>query len=194
MNMLLFLLLILMTYIVGGLPTGYIVAQLRGITDIRDHGSGNIGATNVARMLGMVYFFVVFFIDAAKAALMVSISYACGVIDLYMIGIVCALLLGNCFSPFLGFRGGKGVATSVGILICLLPYWIMSIFISLWLFLFFITATVGVSCVLTAMIMPLIVWYLVPENWPLLCALICITWTIVIRHTSNIRRYFNQPI
>jgi len=194
MDMLVFLLLILMAYIVGGLPTGYMVAQLRGISDIRDHGSGNMGATNVGRMLGMVYFFIVFLIDAGKAALMVGISYACGVKDLYMIGIVCALLLGNCFTPFLSFRGGKGVATSVGILICLLPWWIMSILVSFWLFLFFITATVGISCVLTAMMMPLLVWYLLPESWTLLCALTCIACIVVIRHIPNIRRYFNQTV
>src|SRR5436190_22909736 len=64
-------------YLIGAIPTGYIIAQLKGIADIRKYGSGNIGATNVSRALGVSYFFIVFFLDAGKSFLFIYLISSC---------------------------------------------------------------------------------------------------------------------
>ena len=98
-------------YLVGALPSGYLIARFAGIDDITQHGSGTIGATNVGRQLGVSYFFLIFFIDAGKAAAMMYL------IPVYAqpLGII-MLIIGNSYSPFIRFGGGKGVATLIGIL------------------------------------------------------------------------------
>src|SRR5690348_15473304 len=101
-------------YLVGAIPTGYLIAKLKGITDIRQHGSGNIGATNVSRILGKHYFFLIFFLDAGKAYLFIhalkahfSFNYLCIFASI--------VLVGNGYSIFLRGSGGKGVATLFGL-------------------------------------------------------------------------------
>src|ERR1700730_10712106 len=104
----------IIAYLVGAIPTGYIIAKLKGISDIRQHGSGNIGATNISRVLGKHYFFLIFFLDAGKAYLFLQLikpyfdfSYLC-----FFAGI---LLFGNGYSIFLRGTGGKGGATLCGL-------------------------------------------------------------------------------
>ncbi len=114
-------------YFVGALPSGYLIANCAGISDITQHGSGTIGATNVGRQLGVSYFFLIFFIDAGKAA---AIMY---VLPVYArpLGII-MLMLGNSCSPFIRFGGGKGVATLIGIMtIAYVGY--AFVFVMMWL-------------------------------------------------------------
>jgi acyl phosphate:glycerol-3-phosphate acyltransferase len=104
----------------GSIPFGVIVARLAGV-DIQAHGSGNIGATNVARVLGVVPGLIVLVLDAAKGALPTLVALRCaGELDT-AIATGAAAILGHCFSPFLGFRGGKGVATALGVFLVLTP-------------------------------------------------------------------------
>lgn len=112
--------LVLFGYFSGAIPFGVIVAHLKGV-DLRDHGSGNIGATNVTRVLGPTLGALVLVLDAAKGA--VPVGFA-----IQQVGdpaVVCmvgaAAILGHCFSPFLGFTGGKGVATATGVFLVLVP-------------------------------------------------------------------------
>ena len=99
----------LLAYLIGAIPTGYLIARLKGVRDIRQHGSGNIGATNVSRLLGIHYFFIIFFLDAGKAFLFMNTIKPYFPID-YLYFFAGILLLGNTCSLFLRFRGGKGVA------------------------------------------------------------------------------------
>jgi glycerol-3-phosphate acyltransferase PlsY len=112
--------LVLLGYFAGAIPFGVILARYKGV-DIREHGSGNIGATNVTRVLGPKLGAVVLVLDAAKGA--VPVWFAIG--QSGDPGIVClvggAAILGHCFSPFLGFTGGKGVATATGVFLMLSP-------------------------------------------------------------------------
>ncbi|MBL9015060.1 MAG: glycerol-3-phosphate 1-O-acyltransferase PlsY [Myxococcales bacterium] len=112
--------LVLLGYFAGAIPFGVILANLRGV-DIREHGSGNIGATNVTRVLGARLGAVVLVLDAAKGALPVWFAIQ----QTGAPGTVClvgwAAILGHCFSPFLGFSGGKGVATATGVFLMLSP-------------------------------------------------------------------------
>lgn len=178
-------------YIVGSIPTGYLIAQWAGVTDIRKHGSGNIGATNVARMLGVHFFFIVFFIDAIKAygylRYMQSITPDVCMHDL----IAAALLLGNIFSLFLGFRGGKGVATSVGIGAALMLPLVGYLF-GIWLTVLLITKTVGIASVISGIVLPLLAsyYYGLKHAYALLSLAIAIT--LLITHRDNLARFLKR--
>jgi glycerol-3-phosphate acyltransferase PlsY len=104
----------------GAIPFGVILARTLAGVDIQAHGSGNIGATNVARVLGVVPGVIVLVLDAAKGALPTWL--ALGASDPRIaLATGAAAILGHCFSPWLGFRGGKGVATAFGVFLVLTP-------------------------------------------------------------------------
>lgn len=112
--------LVLAGYFAGSIPFGVILARMKGV-DIREHGSGNIGATNVTRILGPKLGAIVLVLDAAKGALPVwfAIRQVGDPAAVCVVG--AAAILGHCFSPFLGFTGGKGVATATGVFLVLVP-------------------------------------------------------------------------
>lgn len=107
-------------YLSGSVPFGLLIARARGV-DIRDHGSGNIGATNVARNLGKQLGAIVLLLDALKGALPVAGAQLWGLApeEVALAGV--AAIVGHCFPVWLGFRGGKGVATTLGALIVVDP-------------------------------------------------------------------------
>jgi glycerol-3-phosphate acyltransferase PlsY len=105
----------------GAIPFGVLVARRIGGLDIKAHGSGNIGATNVARVLGVVPGLIVLVLDAAKGGLPVAAALRCSGELRVAIATGAAAILGHCFSPVLGFRGGKGVATAFGVFLVLTP-------------------------------------------------------------------------
>ncbi len=129
------LLVLLLAYLFGSVPAGVLVARTYGV-DIRKVGSGNIGATNVLRALGVGPALVVAFFDVFKGGIAVLIARASGLEDWLLGGVALAAILGHNYSLFLGFKGGKGVATSFGTLLFLDPV------LSLW------TLPVGVSVML----------------------------------------------
>lgn len=108
---------ILLCYLIGAIPTSYLFVRIAQKKDIRQHGSGNSGATNAARMMGAWAFFTILCIDALKAYGALYLAYVYGGFSLEGL-LVCAgaLLIGNSFSPFLKFSGGKGVATGLGVI------------------------------------------------------------------------------
>lgn len=112
--------LLLFGYWAGAVPFGVLIAKWLGV-DIRDHGSGNIGATNVTRVLGPVPGAIVLVLDALKGAVPIwlAIRYTGDPWTVMATGL--AAVLGHCFSPFLEFRGGKGVATAMGVYLVLDP-------------------------------------------------------------------------
>jgi acyl phosphate:glycerol-3-phosphate acyltransferase len=113
-------LLILAGFFAGSVPFGVIVAKQRGV-DIRAQGSGNIGATNVARVLGVADGLLVLLLDAGKGALITLVATRLDG-DLWVIAATgFAAVLGHCFSPFLGGKGGKGVATALGVFVVASP-------------------------------------------------------------------------
>lgn len=178
-------------YLVGSIPTGYVIAQWAGVADIRKHGSGNIGATNVARALGVHFFFIVFFIDALKAycylRYMQSITHDLSMHYLFAV----ALLLGNIFSCFLGFRGGKGVATSVGIGAALMPTLCWYAF-GIWISVLAITKTVGIASVIGAVALPLLAWYHYGAVHAYALLSITIAVMLLITHRENLARFLKS--
>lgn len=128
-------LVLLLAYLFGSIPAGVLVARTYGV-DIRKVGSGNIGATNVLRALGWGPALVVAFFDVFKGGIAVLIARALGLEGWLLGGVAVAAVLGHNYSLFLGFRGGKGVATSFGTLLFLDPV------LALWTF------PIGVSVML----------------------------------------------
>lgn len=113
-------LLVTAGFFAGSIPFGVLIARRLGI-DIRTRGSGNIGATNVARVLGIVPGVFVLVLDALKGTLPVIVARGAGASAWEAAAVGFAAILGHCFSPFLGGRGGKGVATALGVFFVLSP-------------------------------------------------------------------------
>ena len=126
-------------YVVGAFPTGYLIARVAGIPDITVCGSGTMGATNVARTIGVPFFFLVLCIDAGKAAFAMS----CVPDELIAIAPL-LLMIGNVVSIFMQFGGGKGVATLVGILFVLSKP-LLFFFVFIWLAVLCLYRSVGVA-------------------------------------------------
>ncbi len=112
--------LVTLGFVAGSIPFGFLVARRMGI-DIRAHGSGNIGATNVTRVIGLVPGGMVLVLDATKGALPVAVALHWQAAPAIVSLTGFAAIAGHCFSPFLGWKGGKGVATAFGVFLVLVP-------------------------------------------------------------------------
>jgi len=180
--------IVVAAYFVGAIPTGFIISKLHGIRDITKHGSGNIGATNVGRKLGTYGFLIVFLIDSLKAFSYLKILHIFNVSETIQILSAIALLIGNGYSVFLQFKGGKGVATCVGILLALAPYFFLMIFL-LWLLVFLCIKTVGVASVITFVSLPIVSLLIFWGNWQFIGLMLFISLWGIYRHGNNIRRF-----
>lgn len=178
-------LMVLFAYLLGSVPTGYLLGLLSGL-DIRREGSGNVGATNVARVVGKKQGLLTLLGDAAKGYVPTFLSLQLG-FSLTVTGAVAlAAFLGHLYSPFLRFQGGKGVATALGVFLSLAPagtFVLLVIFFSIAL----ASRLISLASVITAGLAPLVFWlfsYSILLVWlSLLVALL-----IAFRHQENIRR------
>ena len=172
-------------YLLGAIPFGYLVSKCRGI-DIRQHGSGNIGATNVFRILGRPWGVLVFALDVLKGV--VAVQLAMGLYSVNL-GIVAGLgcFLGHCFPVWLGFKGGKGVAVGAGILIGLTP-WTAVIGLIIWGVTFQISRYVSLASILAAISLPVIVWLLQRQVDAIFWFTLVISLLAIWRHRTNIQR------
>ncbi len=175
-------------YLVGSFPTGYGLARLGGISDIRKHGSGNTGATNVARTLGVRYFAPVVFIDAGKASCYLLLVRAYGWDEPFLVLVGLALLMGNGYSLFLNFTGGKGFATTVGIVSVLKPD-LFVVLMPFWLLVFAITRTIGVASAAVCTSFALYTYYVLPSHFLASAYGVMGAWGVW-RHRDNLRRYW----
>src|SRR5262245_27811044 len=142
------ILLVLAAYLVGSIPVGVLVARGRGV-DLRAAGSGNIGATNVSRLLGNKIGALVLLLDFVKGAAPVAVARAVSPDEWVAVAVGLAAVLGHIFPIWLGFRGGKGVATGTGAVAVLMPLPILGAFV-IWLTLFCATRWVSLASVLGA--------------------------------------------
>ena len=113
--------LVAISYLIGGVPAAYLGGRLQRGLDIRDHGNGNVGTVNAVRMLGMRSGLLVMAADAAKGALVIVIGRLVGVSDFTMFALAIAVTAGHNWSPYIGFKGGKGVAVIFGISLAMAP-------------------------------------------------------------------------
>ena len=213
----------LIAFLFGSIPFGLIIASAKGI-NIREHGSGNIGATNVLRVVGKKYGITCLLLDALKGFIPVVIAvnliqitgknvglFHLGGLDAFalllpaaeqfkgqLVHVITALaaVLGHNYSPWVGFKGGKGIATSAGVLLALMPAGI-GLLIIVWLIVFGISRYVSLASIIAAAVLPLITIYgswfhgrIADGTWnkPLFFFSLTIGILAVWKHRSNITR------
>jgi glycerol-3-phosphate acyltransferase PlsY len=209
-----FIILIGGSYLLGSIPFGLLIAKVKG-KDLRSIGSGNIGATNVARALGRRWAYLCFLLDVMKglipmlAVLMLVSRFS--ILDEYRASSIedqvvlwlwllvgCAAILGHIFPLYLKFKGGKGVATSLGVALGLWPYYTIcaSFALAIWAVVVLVWRYVSLASIIASVAFPIALgsaiilipsWKLV-SLWPLLIAASAIPLIVIIRHRENIKR------
>ena len=184
-------LLVVVAYLVGSIPFGMIVSRIfdREI-DIRNVGSGNIGATNVARTLGKGAGALTLLLDAGKAVLALAVtSFAMGAsADIWLALAGGAAFLGHVFPIYLRFKGGKGVATALGVVVFLSPLVALSL-MALFVLVVLFTRYVSIGSLCAAAGLPVIMAFLdMPRSY--ICLVVLISCVVFWAHRQNIRRIF----
>ena len=180
---------VLTAFFLGSLPFGHWLALARGV-DLREQGSGNTGATNVGRVLGKKWGIFVFVLDLGKGWVAVALAKSVGNLpETWSVTVGVFAVLGHVFSPWLGFRGGKGVATSAGILIGLAPWVALGVAL-IWFLAFQMSRTVSVASLCAATAFPLFVFWLMPEQKVFQWISIGMTVLVWFRHRDNLKRLF----
>jgi glycerol-3-phosphate acyltransferase PlsY len=184
-------------YLLGSIPTGYLVGMAKGI-DVRKAGSGNIGATNAFRILGKGAGILVLLADATKGWLAAALvpKLAHGMINptgedteyLQIIGGV-MVILGHNYTCWLKFKGGKGIATSAGVLIALIP-WAFAVGFVAWMVVFFLTRYVSLASLAAAISLPFATWAF-GSSYTLLVMATILSALAIYKHKPNIQRLLN---
>jgi glycerol-3-phosphate acyltransferase PlsY len=180
------ILLVVAAYLLGSIPFGYLIVRGKSGADIRETGSGGTGATNVSRRAGKAAGVLTLLLDAAKGCVAVLIARAVVGTDWVIAAAAIAALVGHIFPVWLGFRGGKGVATGVGIFLVLAPIALLCagvVFVAIVVF----TRFVSLGSLTAAVLIPVLVW-LQSDSQPLLVAAIAGAALIVFAHRGNIQR------
>lgn len=192
-------------YLMGSIPFGLVVSRLHGV-DIRKAGSGNVGATNVGRVLGKKWGILVFLLDVGKG---ITVSLVTGAMtdslefssvavrDWIWLGAGAICVIGGMFPFYLRFRGGKGVAASLGVILGVYPYLTLPglLALVLWAIVVKFSGYVSLGSLCAAAFLPVgfavmsrIAAWPLAEHYPLLCLLITIALLVIARHRDNIRR------
>jgi glycerol-3-phosphate acyltransferase PlsY len=184
------------SYLIGSIPTAYIFGRIAKGIDIREFGSGNVGATNTFRVLGRGPGLAVLAIDILKG--FISAAYIAGLFlyispvarpELYRIFTGLSVILGHNWPLFLKFKGGKGVATSGGVVAGLIPkiFWLGFV---VWCVVFYLTGYISVASIITSMSIPLFTLFFgEPTEIVVFMSILCLI--IVYKHRSNLKRLKN---
>jgi glycerol-3-phosphate acyltransferase PlsY len=207
------LLLLAIAFLSGSIPFGLLIGKAKGI-DVRKHGSGNIGSTNVGRVLGRKYFFICFALDVMKGLLP---TLAAGKVLGYLgqfempardagmwLAVMVTAVLGHVFSPWLKFKGGKGVATALGALLGVFPALTLAgaADFALWLIALALWRTISISSIISGFMLPVCIvieffiarqlgWIKGPileAMWPFLLVGIILGTLVLWTHRSNMKR------
>jgi glycerol-3-phosphate acyltransferase PlsY len=180
---------LLASYFLGAIPTSYLLSRLFAGIDLRQHGSGNLGATNLYRVLGWKYAVPAAIVDIAKGAIPVLV-FAPQASSSQLFAIACgvAAIIGHVFSVFVGFKGGKGVATAAGVMLGLAPL-ALAVSAVVWVVLVRLTGYVSVGSIAAAAVLPVGVFLLERQ------ATSAVFWSsvasaagVIILHRRNIER------
>lgn len=180
-----YLIYLLLSYLLGSIPFGLLISKIWNI-DIRRYGSGNIGATNVFRVLGIIPGVVVFILDLLKGTLATYLGYWAGGDPLLVLLLGVSAILGHMYSIFLGFRGGKGAATGLGVLLGIAPeiFLISTVFA---VSIIALTRYVSVGSISTAFLV-VVLMLLLHKPLPYIYASFIVAIFILIRHLPNLQR------
>lgn len=184
-------LVVIMSYLIGSIPTGYLIVKIKTGQDIRTIGSGSTGATNVKRVLGKKWFFIVMLLDALKGAIPVILANAyvgkCENIGLFPVLASIAVIIGHSKPIFLQFKGGKSVASGVGTILAL--NWQVGLLIALvWSVITYFSKYVSLGSIIALAISPFLMHYVghAPIGYTAYCALGAVY--IIYLHRQNISR------
>lgn len=183
----------ILAYLIGSIPTGYIIVKLKAKKDIRTIGSGSTGATNVKRVLGKKWFFITLLLDAFKGALPVVLAkwaVSCGLfldfLGIYAVIAAIFVIVGHSKPLFLGFKGGKSVASGVGTILALSPLAGLIIAI-IWALITYFSKYVSLGSIIALFLSPFIMYFLnAPVAYVFYCTLAAIY--IIYLHRENIQR------
>ncbi|HEX3113453.1 MAG TPA: glycerol-3-phosphate 1-O-acyltransferase PlsY [Candidatus Eisenbacteria bacterium] len=187
---------ILIGFLLGSIPTGLLIGRARGV-DLRTQGSKNIGATNAFRVLGPKWGGLVFALDVVKGLMVVLLVRHFGpswgashdAVLTAMLAAGVAAILGHVFSPWLRFKGGRGVATSLGVFLGIVPVPTALAFL-LWVILLLVSKRVSVGSIGAALAYPFLVWTLAKDvpRGVVTAVTAAVALLVILRHTANIRR------
>ena len=189
------LLLILLAYLLGSIPFGLLLARMFAKADVRQAGSGNIGATNVARVAGALAGMLTLIFDTAKGAFGVWLAgHFTGHNAAMMMLAGIAALLGHCYPLWLGFKGGKGVAVALGVFLALSPFAALSA-LSTFILVVAVWRFVSLGSVAAAAVMPLLMYLLwAPPLAPplsIILGTLFATTLVIFKHRGNLRRLWD---
>ena len=181
---------LLASYLIGAIPTSYLVGRVFKGIDLREHGSRNLGATNLYRTLGWRYAVPVGLFDVAKGAIPVLV-FGPRVPEIPYFPLWCGVLavVGHVFSVFVGFKGGKGVATAGGMVIALAPL-AFSVVVAVWVMVVWLTGYVSLGSIIAAALFPVADWVLHPaRRSPVTLAIdLALAGFLIWKHRANIQR------
>lgn len=184
------LLLTILSYLLGAVPFGLLVANTRNI-DLRSQGSGNIGATNVFRVVGKGWGIATFILDAMKGFIPAFFFQRLGGLSpSYGILFGVAAILGHMFPVYLKFKGGKGVATSAGVLLGIAPFAVSAAF-ACWLICMVLTRYVSLSSIIAAVAVAVTVWMEEDQGRVVKITLTAMSILVIWLHRANIKRLIN---
>lgn len=172
-------------YLLGSVPTGLLLGKLYGI-DVRQEGSGNIGATNIYRTVGRKVGIITLVGDCLKGMLPVLLAWKMGLAEPMQAWIGLAAFCGHVFSIFLLFKGGKGVATALGVYLALAPLAVLGA-VLIFVVLVLIWRYISLGSIVAAAVMPVIIYFR-PHTQQLLIATALISAIVIIKHHTNISR------
>lgn len=189
---------LIVSYFIGSIPTAYVFGQVFKRIDIRKHGSGNVGATNAFRVLGPAVGITVLALDALKGVICVVLAadfiLKQQAVNELLIRVLCGVVavLGHSFTIFLRFKGGKGMAATLGVLIGLsLKFSLLKIIllseILIWLIVFLFSRIVSLASIVSAVTFP-VFFIAFRQPWPLILMGLGLSIFIIARHKSNISR------
>jgi glycerol-3-phosphate acyltransferase PlsY len=184
------------SYLLGAIPTSHLVSRVFAGIDLRKHGSGNLGATNLYRVLGWKYAVPVALFDIAKGAIPVLLfaPQVSGKVisplfsELFALACGVAAILGHVFSVFVRFRGGKGVATAAGVMLGLTPL-ALGVAAAVWGLVLLLTGYVSLASIAAAIVLPLAVYLLDrPTSPEVLWVTVFVAAGVILLHRRNIHR------
>jgi len=181
---------LVLAFLLGSVPVSYLIARFVGRVDLAETGSGNVGAANVYRALGLRWAFLAFLGDALKglapALVAALVLKAQPRADWWIAGAGLCAVLGHLFPPWLGFRGGKGVATSFGVMLALAPT-AAGIAFAVWAAALAVSKIMSLSSLAGALALPVLTWFFSDEPAFRLLAL-ALAAIVFISHHENLRR------
>ncbi len=184
-----YVIIIICSYLIGSIPSGLILGKVVWNTDLRKYGSKNIGATNAWRTLGKLPGLIIFIADLCKGMFGVYLGMMLSGTDLAMIVGGIMAIVGHSASAFLKFKGGKGVATGLGVIIMLMPYVSLFVFIA-WLLIVLVSKYVSLGSIIAAALVPIIA-YIMGLSYEFIIFGILAAIFVIYRHKSNIGRLLN---